>query len=265
MTSKYTISRRVCPRRFHAVALLIALMATSAFAADEIQVYNGDLRAAGESGVEIHLNYAIKGERAAQWAGQIPSYHALNLTPEFSWHLANNMDWGIYVPTTRDAKGNWSGNGVKARVKYISGRGGEDDKSFWGLNLEVARNRITVSESRWSTELRGIVGFETPVWAVAGNVMLGNDWSGVGRSNTPDLGVNGSVLRKIDPRWSVGVEHHASLGRIDDVQPWRKSEQATFLVGNYEGKGWGLHLGFGHNWTDIGDKTVVKAIASIDF
>lgn len=265
MTNKYSMPRRDRPRLICGLGLLIAWMSTSALAADEIQVYNGDLRAAGESGVEIHLNYAVSGERAVLWPGQIPSHHALNLTPEFSWHLANNMDWGIYVPTTRDAKGNWSGNGVKARVKYISSRGGEDDRSFWGLNLEVARNSIAVSESRWSTELRGIVGFETPVWAVAGNLMLGNDWSGNGRSNTPDLGVNGSVLRKVGARWSVGLEHHASLGRIDDLRPWNKSEQATFLAGNYEGKGWGLHLGFGHSWTDLGDKTVVKAIASIDF
>ncbi|MCX7175205.1 MAG: hypothetical protein NT159_15050 [Proteobacteria bacterium] len=265
MINIYFLTRRYCSLPALVLALLAGATSPGAFAADEIQVYNGDLRAAGESGVEIHLNYATKGERVALWAGQIPTHHALNLTPEFSWHLTDNMDWGIYVPTTRDADANWFGNGIKGRIKYISTRGSEDDKTFWGVNLEVARNRITVSESKWSTELRGILGVETPVWAVTGNVMLGNDWSGPGRSNTPDLGVNGSVLRKIDSQWSVGLEHHAALGKINDLQPWSKSEQTSFLVGNYEGKGWGLHVGIGRNWTDIGDKTVVKAIVGIDF
>lgn len=246
------------------LALLTGLASVGAVAADEIQVYNGDLRRSGESGVEIHLNYATQGERATQWAGQIPTHHALNFTPEFSWHLAENMDWGLYVPTTRDASGNWTGNGIKGRIKYIGSRGSEDDKSFWGVNLELARSRIGVSESQWSSELRGILGIETPVWAITGNVMFGNDWSGSGRSNTPELGVNGSVLRKISSQWSVGAEHHASLGKLNDLQPWNKSEQTSFLVGNYERKGWGLHVGIGHNWTEVGDKTVVKAIVGKD-
>ena len=245
--------------------LLIGLASVSALAADEIQVYNGDLRALGESGVEIHLNYATKGERAIQWPGQVPSHHALNFTPEFSWHLAENMDWGIYVPTTREPGGAWVGNGIKGRVKYIGSQGSDEEQSFWGVNFELARNRLSVSESNWSTELRGILGIERSAWAIAGNVLLGNDWSGPGRSGIPELGVNGSVVAKINPRWSAGAEHHASLGRINDLQPWSKSEQTSFLVENYAGNGWALHLGLGHNWTAIGDKTVVKAILGLDF
>ena len=55
------------------------------------------------------------------------------------------------------------------------------------------------------------------------------------------------------------------LGKLNDLLPWRKSEQTSFLVGNYEAKGWGRHVGIGRTWTDVGDKTILKAIVGMDF
>lgn len=248
---------------FRSLPLLLAIFA--AHAADEIQIYTDDLRQPGEAGLEIHINRAIKGDRVAAWPGQIPSHHALNLTPEFSWYLAENMDWGIYLPATQAADGRWQGNGIKFRVKHLTTRGGEDDKTFYGLNFELARNRITVSENGWASELRSILGRETGRWMMAVNATLASDWSGPGRTGTPDFTLSGTVLRKVGESWAFGVEHHAELGKLNDLQPWKQTPQTTYLVGNYETKGWALHLGLGHNWTDFGDKSVLKAIVSFEF
>lgn len=247
----------------------LCIVSAGAYAAsDEIQVYSSDLRMPGESGVDVHVNYAASGVRLREWDRQIPANHALNLTPEFSWHLADKMDWGLYLPTTRSAEGTWFGNGAKARVKYIDKRGSDNDNVFAGVNFEMAYNRPTVSESQWSSEVRLILGRETENWMFVTNALLGNDWAGPSRSATPGLALNGTVLRKLRgplENYSVGVEHHAELGQVNDIQRWSNTPEMTYAVGNYAGRGWALHLGAGHNWTSVGDKLVYKAIVSLDF
>ena len=249
------------------VIIGIALVFSSSVraASDEIQVYSSDIRNSGEPGVDVHVNYARQGVKTREWADQTIAHHALNITPEFSWHLADKMDWGLYLPTTRTADGNWIGNGIKGRVKYIDTLGDATNNIFWGVNFELSRNRPSVSESLWSTEVRLILGRETEGWLFVSNILLGNDLSGTNRSGVPDLSMNGTVLRKFGDKVSAGVEHHAEIGKTNDLQPWNNTPETTFLVGNYEGKGWGIHLGAGHNWTNVGDKLVYKAIVSADF
>ena len=245
------------------VVLMVPFAARAA--GDEIQVYSSDLRERGESGVDVHLNYARQGVKTREWADQTVSHHAFNLTPEFSWHLADKMDWGLYLPTTLSAEGKWIGNGIKGRIKFIDKRGDEQNNIFWGVNFELARNRPSVSENPWSTEVRIIAGRETEDWLLVSNILLGNDLSGANRTGTPDVSVNGTILRKISGDYSAGVEHHAEMGKSNDLQRWANTPETTYLVGNYQGKGWGVHMGAGHNWTSVGDKLVYKAIVSADF
>jgi len=255
--------------RFRRIARLsifaaLALSAGHAAADDEIQVYDDEIRAKGESGVEIHMNWTPNGSSSPSWPGQIPTRRAFNLTPEFSWGLGNGWDWGLYLPTTQAAATGWQGDGIKGRIKKIFA--GEEGEAYWGANFELAHNRTTVSQQTWTGELRTIAGISNGPWEYAGNLVLGFDMSGPDRSGSPDFGISGRAIRKISASWSLGVEHYAGLGRMNDVLPWRQSSESSFAVAEYAaGSKLGIHFGVGHGWTDSAERTMFKAIVSIGF
>lgn len=245
-------------------ALFLATM-PQARASDEIQVYTNDLRKPGESGVEIHANYTPRGSATTDWAGQVPSHHAFNLTPEFSWGLGQGTDWGLYVPMTRGADGAWHENGLKVRIKRLFNVEKEGEL-YYGANFELAWNRPSAVEQNCSGELRTIIGRDFEHWLLAANLTLGFDFAGPNRAGTPDLGVSLRALRKLSEKWNLGLEHYSEPGRLNQLQSWNNSGESTYLVTEYEsGKGWGVHLGVGHGWTGPVDGTVLKAIVGIDF
>jgi hypothetical protein len=242
-----------------------ALLASPAWAGDEIQIYTNDLRKSGESGVEIHANYTPRGSAAVDWDGQVPSHHVFNLTPEFSWGLGQGMDWGLYIPTSRGADGNWHENGLKLRIKRLFNVEKEGEL-YYGANFELAWNRPAAVEQHWSGELRTIIGRDFEHWLLAANVTLGFDISGPNRTSTPDLAVSLRALRKLTGNWNLGIEHYAEVGRLNALQAWKNSGETSYLVTEYEsGQGWGVQFGVGHGWTGSVDGTVVKAIVGIDF
>jgi hypothetical protein len=247
------------------LASLCALLARPALAGDEIQIYTNDLRKPGESGVEIHANYTPRGSTALDWAGQVLSHHAFNLTPEFSWGLVPGMDWGLYVPTTRSADGNWHENGLKLRIKRLF-NADKEGELYYGANFELAWNRPAAVEQRWSGELRTIIGKDFENWLLAANVTFGFEFSGPNRTSTPDLAVSLRALRKLSGNWNLGIEHYAEVGRLNALQSWNNSGETSYLVTEYEsGRGWGVQVGVGHGWTGTVDGTVVKAIVGMDF
>ncbi len=247
------------------VAGFIGLSTPAAHASDEIQVYTNELKKLGESGLELHMNYAPRGSTEADWAGQIPSQRAFNFTPEFSWGLGNGMDWGIYVPTTRAADGTWHENGLKVRVKRMFNVE-EEGALYYGANLELAWNKPSASEQRYSGEVRTIIGKDFTNWLLAANITFGFELSGPNRTRTPDLAVSLRAMRKLSDHYLLGMEHYSEVGRLNDYLPWNRSGQTSYLIAEYESdQGWALHLGLGHAWTDSMDRTVAKAIVSFDF
>lgn len=105
-------------------------------APDEIQVYLDDIRAPGEFGIELHLNYVPKGRETPDYPGEIPPNHVFRATPEFSIGLRPNWDVGLYLPTEVAPGGNAYLDGARGRLKYLAAV--ETTKPFfYGANLEV--------------------------------------------------------------------------------------------------------------------------------
>ena len=108
-------------------------------APEEIQVYLDDLRAPGQLGVDVHNNFVVSGRRAAEYAGEQPPAKVYRLTPEFAYGLSSMIELGFYALSTTDAGGNFHGDGLKARIKYIAPHDAQAGL-FWGVNLEVGRS-----------------------------------------------------------------------------------------------------------------------------
>jgi len=128
-----------CSARLTACVALFAAACARAALPDEIQVYIDDLEAPGEHGVELHINTTPSGNTTPDFPGEVTTHHGLRITPEISWGLARNWDWGLYLPFVRNAEGTTYFAGPKFRLKWLPlrpERGGTG--YFAGVNTEVA-------------------------------------------------------------------------------------------------------------------------------
>jgi len=245
--------------------LLAALRIPCAFAApDEIQVYVDDIRAPGEFGVELHLNYAPKARSTPDYPGEIPPNHVFRATPEISLGIAPNWDVGIYLPMEVAPGGNFYSDTARLRVKYLAPVG-ETKPFFYGVNFEYGYVPQRVSQNHWVAELRGILGYRSEKWLLAVNPILGWDVSGPDSSGTPDIDLNTKVARELNDDWAFGFEHYAGFGRINNTLSPSQQDQMLYLVVDYERRGFGVNFGVGKGLNNASDETVVKAIISFPF
>lgn len=235
-------------------------------AEDEIQVYIDDVRPRGQRGLELHANYVPRGRLTPDYQGEQPPGHVLRMTPEFSFGMGDNWDWGLYVPfsANKDTRTTFS-DYAKLRVKYLVNNERLDASEFYGLNVEVARSPRRVSPSFWHAEFRGIVGMRRGDWLLAMNPILSTPLNRSVADNTVDLDLDFKVAKNVDGGLALGVEHYAGLGPVSRLTFGSASSQTTFAVLDYEGKGWDINLGIGHGWTEAADRHVVKMILGLPF
>lgn len=231
-------------------------------APDEIQVYLDDIRAPGEAGLELHLNYVPKSRKTPDHPGEIPPHRVIRAMPEISLGLAPNWDVGLYLPFQASPDGNLYSNAARLRLKYLVPA--QDTKSFfWGVNLEAGYVPLRVSEDRYAAELRWIAGYRNGPWLLAVNPIFDFALSGPNKSSTPDLDLNFKVAREINGEWALGFEHYAGFGRINKMSNSSQQDHVLYFVADFERKGFGVNFGIGRGLTNASDDWVVKSIISI--
>jgi len=116
-----TRKRRSSPTRYLLASAFAALVPGPGFAAlsDEIQVYDDDINAPREFGLELHANTTPNGRSTPDYPGEVVPNHGLRLTPEFSYGLTRAWEAGLYVPTNFDPQGHGSLAGWKLRLKWL--------------------------------------------------------------------------------------------------------------------------------------------------
>lgn len=222
---------------------------------DEIQVYNEEINAPGELGVEIHTNYVRLGDPVSAYPGEIPSHHNSRITPEFNYGFTHNVDGGIYLPAIRDANGNGFIEGAKLRLKYI---GDNRERGFyWGINGELGAISKRTEPERWNLEIRPILGYKTESWHFTTNPILGFTVSG--SSHTPNFSPAFKISRRASDVTWLGIEHYTDLGNANQMS---NQGQETYLAADTEISGVGLNVGVGHG-TMGANKLTFKAIFAV--
>jgi hypothetical protein len=252
-----------------AYALCAALVALISFAPagvvaapEEIQVYTDDINAPGEFGLEMHINYVVDGLRAPSYAGQLPTRHVLQVTPEFSYGFAKNWDAGLYLLSAIAPDGNFYGNGAKLRVKYVAPASGP---IFWGLNMELGRTSRRVTESNVNVEVRPIIGWRSDKWLVSFNPIIGAAVTG-DVSREPSFSPALKVARSVGEGVQLGFEHYADLGGIHHIPAFNQQDHTFYGVVDIERKGFDLNFGIGRAVTGgTAEKWVAKMIVGIPF
>ena len=246
-----------------AAALFIAASPEVQAAPDEIQVYTEELNDPGQYGLELHVNYALKGAKTASYEGEMLSHHRLQVTPEFSYGLTKTLEAGLYLPAARSAEGNIYGNGVRLRLKYIAPRE-EGARFFWGLNGELGRSAHRVSDSAIGLELRPIIGYRDADWLISFNPILDLDLSS-GFSREPKFEPALKVARKAAEGFHAGLEYYGEFGPLHHRLPASERAHYIYAVADVETKSFDINFGIGRGIENASDQWVAKAIISFPF
>lgn len=211
---------------------------------------------AGQSALEMHSNYAIKGRKKADYAGELPPDGLLAFTAEFSYGWSDHVELGLYVPMSIDtANGNTMLDDAKLRVKWLNA---DDPEFFYGLNTEVGLVPKRYSEQPVGMEIRPIVGRYTGDWLIAFNPSLELELTG--RSQMPVLSPGLKITRQAIDNVHVGIEHYADFGQLNRFSSGNTQGHTTYLVSDVSLGNYRLHLGIGHGWTSPTDEWMLKCI-----
>jgi hypothetical protein len=247
----------VCHETFvtRAALAICVLFAARASAQDrfEIQVYDSEVAAAGEPGLELHLNYVARGSAETN--------HLLHLTLEphlgvFGWGEAGGYLQGALRP---DGSFDYGGAKLRFKLKW-------PEKILGGAlglaaNFELSLVPERYEENRWGSEVRPIIDARIgPVYA-SFNPILSTDLAGP-LAGHPQFEPAAKVAFFLLPQLSIGPEYYAGLGPLDSLLPSASQSHALYGVLDFAGRYFDLNLGAGHGFA-AGDEWVVKAIVGV--
>jgi len=222
---------------------------------DEIQVYTDDVNAPGERGIELHVNTTPSGRSAPGYPGEVPTHHGLRITPELSWGLAPDVDWGLYLPFVRSGEGTDYFAGPRFRLKWMPLR--SKPGYFAGVNVELSFVERRFEEARRTAEIRPIVGYRNDDWLVSFNPIVGTDLAG------PQKGVLTfapafKIARSAGGGYALGAEYYAELGRLSHFAPSSEQSHVLYFVLDTQT----VNFGVGRGLNGASDRWTVKAIFS---
>lgn len=237
-------------------------------APEEIVVFTDEFEKPGETGYEMHFNFAAKARRTPEYPGEQPPHRIFRFMPEVVWGLSDKWNAALHLPMSRSTDtGTMSVDGLKARLQYLNTQKTDTGSVFYGANYELSYFRPRLSESSLVAEVRGILGMRHGDWLFAVNPILNRPLNNVpGVDNRVNLDVFSKVMRNIGSDLAVGFEHYSELGKLRDLTFGPESGQTTYAILEFVTKShFDIQIGIGHGWTDPVDKRVVKVMVGLPF
>jgi hypothetical protein len=232
-------------------------------APDEIMVYTDEMNAPGQFGLEQHFNYSITGAQLPEYAGQMAPHHVLQTTPEFSYGISDTLEAGMYVPVAFAPDGNSFINGLRLRLKYIAPKT-ENAHGFFGLNVEVGRNSIRVSDSALTLELRPIIGYHDAQWLLSFNPILNMGLSD-NVSHQPQFEPALKVTHRLGEVGHGGIEYYGTYGALDSMLPADQVGHTLYAVLDTAIHGCDVNFGIGRGYANTSDAWVAKSVVAFPF
>ena len=228
---------------------------------DEIQVYNAEIAAPGILNLTLHNNYTPDGRTRADYPGGIVPNHTLNGVSEWAYGVTDWFEAGLYLPLySISGKGAWTYNGFKVRTLFVE-PDAASQRFFYGVNFEFSWNAAHWDQSRYTQEIRPIVGWHLGRFDVIVNPILDNSWKGFSRL---DFAPETRVAYNIDKAWAIAAEEYDDFGPLRGFNTSSQQQHQLFGVFDYYGKPWTVESGVGLGLTSATDHVVVKLILSRD-
>ena len=242
-------------------AALLALCGVARAQTDEIQVYDAQIAAPGILNLTLHDNYTFSGLKTPRFPGGLVPDHTLNGVPEFAYGVTDWFEQGLYLPLYSVASNRGATlNGFKIRELFVV-PDAADRPFFYGVNFEFSYNAKHWDPSRFSSEIRPIVGWHLGQVAVIINPIFDNPFRG---AKNLDFAPEGRIAYELSPRWAVAVEQYSDFGPVRDIAPVSQQAQQLFAVVDFASEPIQVEAGLGFGLTQASDRLVAKLILSHD-
>ena len=230
--------------------------------ADEIQVYDGGLAPTGVFNLTLHNNFTPNGIKTPAFPGAVVADKSLNGVPEWAYGVTRWFEAGLYLPLySRDKDMGWGINGFKLRTLFAV-PDGDNRKFVYGANMEFSFNADRWDTTRFTSEIRPIVGWHFRSVDLIFNPIVDTAYDGL--ENLEFVPAT-RIAFTVDPKWQIAFEHYADFGLVSDFLPaGQQSHQIFGVVDTTAGKV-EMEFGVGFGLTDASDKVTFKVILSGDF
>ncbi|MCG2627174.1 hypothetical protein L6654_11090 [Bradyrhizobium sp. WYCCWR 13023] len=254
-------------RRSHLVAtatlagaLILLVSNDDAHATDEIQVYNAGIADVGQFTIQQHLNYIALGQKSPPFPGGLASNHSLNGTPEFAYGVTDWWEVGLYLPFSIQDERFYS-DAFKLRTLFVSPHA-EQRNFFYGVNFEFSNETPPFSQSRFSMEIRPIIGVRNSDYEFIVNPIVDVHFGKFAEQHfTPAA----RIARKFGDDLFAGFEYYSDLGQIGNFDKLSDQQHTLFAVTDFKAGVFDVNFGVGYGLTPASDRLVVKTIIGYAF
>jgi len=244
------------------IVLSTCLHAQLVFAqTDEIQVYDGGLAAPGVFNLTWHNNFTPQGITTPAFAGGVVPDRSWNGVPEWAYGVTRWFEAGLYMPLyTYDTHSGWGLDGFKLRTLFAVPNA-DDRTFFYGTNFEFSFNARRWDQTRFTSEIRPIIGWHVRPFDIIVNPIVDTAYDGVKNLEfvpATRLAYNASSA------WAVAVEEYADFGPVRRFLGRENQVHQLYGVVDHTGAPFDLEFGVGFGLTDASDHLTIKVILSRD-
>jgi hypothetical protein len=244
-----------------AIGLMWGTPTAAAAQADEIQVYDGGLAAPGVFNLTLHNNWTPRGIKTPAEPGQVVADKSLNGVPEWAYGVTSWFEAGLYLPLyTRDKNLGWGLNGFKLRTLFAVPHA-EERTFFYGANMEFSFNADRWDSTKFTSEVRPIIGWHAGRVDVIFNPIVDTAYDGL---KNLEFVPASRVAYNLSPVWAVAVEEYADFGPLHDLHSAHEQAHQIYGVLNRTGRPFDVELGIGFGLTNASDGLTLKVILARD-
>jgi hypothetical protein len=240
----------------------VVLAPARAFAqSDEIQVYDGGLAPKGIFNLTIHNNFIPKGNTTPAYNGSVVADNSFNGVAEWALGVTKWFEGGLYLPLySHDTNLGWGINGVKLRALFAVPNA-DDRTFFYGSNFEFSYNAERWDSTRFTSEIRPIIGWHLGKVDVIANPIVDTSYDGGGNMTfVPAF----RLAYGISKTMQIAAETYSDFGPFNGFYKGQNQSHQLYGVVDYAGKRLEFEAGVGFGLTDAADDLTVKTILSFD-
>jgi hypothetical protein len=228
---------------------------------DEIQVYDGGLAPVGVFNLTLHNNFTPSGIKEPAFPGAVTSHQSLNGVPEWAIGVTNWFEAGLYLPLyTHDKHHGFGIDGFKLSALFAVPNA-DDRRFFYGANFEFSINAHRWDTTRFTSEVRPIIGWHLKPIDIIINPIVDTAYDGL---KNLEFVPASRIAYNFPSGWTLAAEEYADFGPLRQFVPRGEQAHQLYAVVDRSWKDWDIEAGIGAGLTDASDRLTFKLILSRD-
>ena len=251
-------------RAFVPVVLVFVIGASAGVAVaqtDEIQVYDASHAAPGVFNLTWHNNFTPAGVDTPPFPGAVVADKSFNGVAEWAYGVTSWFEQGLYLPLySADKNLGATYDGFKIRELFTV-PDAADRRFVYGVNVEFSVNSKHWDSSRFTSEVRPIIGWHLKPWDVVINPILDTAYDGL---KNLDFAPETRVAYNLSTTWAIAAEEYDDYGPLRHFYAPGRQIHSLYAVVDRGGNLLNMEFGVGFGLTDASDRLTLKLLVSRD-